>query len=181
MPRIIAGKFRGARLLAPPGDTTRPTADRVRESLFNVLQHRVHWPQAQVLDLFAGAGTLGCEALSRGAVAARFVERDRQALAALRKNVARFGPAATVHAQGVEQFLAQAPAPHDLIFLDPPYAAEAEAPTLTALVRRGWLAAEGLVCVEHPADRTVTPPAGLAVVQTRRYGATAVTLFAPEI
>lgn len=180
MPRIIAGRFRGARLVTPKGDTTRPTADRVRESLFNVLNHRVDWTQTRVLDLFAGAGTLGCEALSRGAPAAGFVERDRQALHALRQNLVRFKGAAQLHATPVARFLAQPGTPYDLVFMDPPYAAEAEPATLEALARRGWLAPEGLVCVEHPAERTVTPPTGLAVVQVRRYGATAVTLLASE-
>ena len=116
--RVVAGEFRGRRLAAPRGARTRPTADRVREALFSMLGDV---SDARVLDLYAGSGALGIEALSRGAESAVFVERDAQALAALRRNLAAVGADAEVRRQDVARFLAHPDARFDLVFCDPPY------------------------------------------------------------
>lgn len=183
MPRIVGGAARGRRLAVPRGEGVRPTTDKVREALFNVLRHRFGDPLdgARVLDLFAGAGTLGLEALSRGAASVTLVEADRRHAAVLRQNVEAVAPAVDGRAQvaprRVEAFLAEPGTPHDVVFLDPPYAAGAVGPTLARLVGGGWLAASALICVEHPVREAVEPPPGLAAVFRREYGSTAVTLL----
>ena len=116
--RVVAGTFKGRRLAAPRGTRTRPTADRVREALFSMLGDV---GGARVLDLYAGSGALGIEALSRGAGSAVFVERDAQALAAIERNLAAVGVEATVVRQDVLRFLARADGAFDLVFCDPPY------------------------------------------------------------
>jgi 16S rRNA (guanine966-N2)-methyltransferase len=116
--RVVAGEFKGRRLHAPRGARTRPTADRVREALFSMLGDV---SGARVLDLYAGSGALGIEALSRGAESAVFVERDQQALAALRRNLAAVGAPAEVRRQDVLRFLARPEGTFDLVFCDPPY------------------------------------------------------------
>ena len=116
--RVVAGTFKGRRLAAPRGTRTRPTADRVREALFSMLGDV---GEARVLDLYAGSGALGIEALSRGADSAVFVERDAQALAAIERNLAAVGVDATVARRDVLRFLARADGAFDLVFCDPPY------------------------------------------------------------
>jgi 16S rRNA (guanine966-N2)-methyltransferase len=126
--RVVAGDFKGRRLYAPRGARTRPTADRVREALFSMLGDV---SGARVLDLYAGSGALGIEALSRGAVSAVFVEREQQALAALRRNLEAVGADAVVRQQDVLRFLARPAGTFDLVFCDPPYdVAPAVAPAL---------------------------------------------------
>jgi 16S rRNA (guanine966-N2)-methyltransferase len=117
--RVIAGDYKGRRLHAPPGSGTRPTADRVREALFSMLGDV---SDAAVLDLFAGSGALGIEALSRGAASAVFVEREPRAVAAIKRNLAAVeAPDATVRRQDVMRFLGAPVGTYDLVFLDPPY------------------------------------------------------------
>lgn len=118
--RVIAGRWRGRTLIAPPGDATRPTADRTREALFSMLTSRVgSFEELRVADLFAGTGALGLEALSRGAAQCTFVERDREALAALKSNIEKLGATGTdIRAQAAEGF---AGGPYDIVFMDPPY------------------------------------------------------------
>jgi 16S rRNA (guanine966-N2)-methyltransferase len=116
--RVVAGEFKGRRLHAPHGARTRPTADRVREALFSMLGEV---SGARVLDLYAGSGALGIEALSRGAGSATFVERDRRALAALHRNLDAVGADAQVISRDVERFLARPEGTFDLVFCDPPY------------------------------------------------------------
>jgi 16S rRNA (guanine966-N2)-methyltransferase len=116
--RVVAGKFKGRRLQAPRGTRTRPTADRVREALFSMLGDV---SGARVLDLYAGSGALGIEALSRGAESAVFVERDQHALASLRRNLEAVGAEADVRRQDVSRFLARPEGTFDLVFCDPPY------------------------------------------------------------
>jgi 16S rRNA (guanine966-N2)-methyltransferase len=116
--RVVAGEFKGRRLQAPRGTRTRPTADRVREALFSMLGDV---SGARVLDLYAGSGALGIEALSRGAESAVFVERDQQALAALRRNLEAVGVEADVRRQDVARFLGRTEGTFDLVFCDPPY------------------------------------------------------------
>jgi 16S rRNA (guanine966-N2)-methyltransferase len=116
--RVVAGAFKGRRLQAPRGSRTRPTADRVREALFSMLSDV---SGARVLDLYAGSGALGIEALSRGAAAATFVESDPRAVAALRRNLEAVGSEAAVRRQDALRFLGRARGPFDLVFVDPPY------------------------------------------------------------
>ena len=118
--RIIAGRWRGRTLFAPPGDATRPTSDRTREALFSMLASRLgSFEELRVADIFAGTGALGLEALSRGAARCTFVERDRDAVAALKANIAKLGAGGTdVRAQAAEGFTG---GPFDLVLLDPPY------------------------------------------------------------
>jgi 16S rRNA (guanine966-N2)-methyltransferase len=116
--RVVAGEFKGRRLQAPRGTRTRPTADRLREALFSML---ADVSDARVLDLYAGSGALGIEALSRGAVSAVFVERDPEAVAAIERNLAAVGVEAVVVRQDALRYLARADGPFDLVFCDPPY------------------------------------------------------------
>ncbi|MFP5249570.1 MAG: 16S rRNA (guanine(966)-N(2))-methyltransferase RsmD [Acidobacteriota bacterium] len=154
--RVIAGQYRSRVLNAPGGLSTRPTSDRLRETLFNVLSPRIQ--AASFLDLYAGSGAVGIEALSRGAAQAVFVEREAQALAALRGNLDSLGirSAARVHAVNVRSFLQRRrssgnqPGPFHLAFLDPPYdAAQEYAGTLTLLDEAGWLAGGAMAIAEH--------------------------------
>lgn len=181
MTRIISGAFGGRRIDVPAGAHTRPTSDRVREALFGRLDHQDVLPGARVLDLYAGSGALGFEALSRGARCATFVESDRAALEALRRNVSTLAPGAgatTVLAQPVQRaLLGGADASYDLVLADPPYSlSEADLGDVLALLpRHGWLAPESLVVVERSA-RSPEPrwPAELESVDERRYGETRV-------
>ena len=134
--RVIAGELKGRRLVSPPASVTRAATDRIRESLFAMIEPEL--PDARVLDLFAGAGSLGIEALSRGAGHVTFVERDRAALAAIRANVAATGVAdrTTVVARDVIAFLAGASGPYDLAFCDPPFA---DVPVLSATLAHDGL------------------------------------------
>jgi len=132
---------------------------------------------ARVLDLFAGAGTLGLEASSRGAESVVLVESAPRVCAVLERNIATVGGSARVVRQPVERVLESAATPFDLVLLDPPYAAGAIEGTLRALLRGGWLAADALVCVEHPAPVPLETPPGLEVVFSRGYGTAAVTIL----
>jgi 16S rRNA (guanine966-N2)-methyltransferase len=174
--RIIAGAAKGRRL-AVPADGTRPTAERVREALFSSLgAARGSWVGARVLDLYAGSGALGLEALSRGAAAALLVERDRRALTVLRRNVAAVGlPGAEVHPAGVPALVATPPAaPFDVVLIDPPYdlASAAVTTLLTDLAEHGWLADGATVVVERDRRGGFEWPAGYRGGRDRRYGDT---------
>ena len=170
MTRIIAGVARGRRLQVPAGLGTRPTADRAREGLFSSLQSLLELEQARVLDLYAGSGALGLEALSRGAGSATMIEEDPSAVTTLRANVESLRlPGAYVVPQRVETFLAGQPEPrYDLALLDPPYDLDV-GPVLAHVL--DWLAPEAVVVVER---RTRGPalewPEGLVAERSRRYG-----------
>ncbi|MDG5747298.1 16S rRNA (guanine(966)-N(2))-methyltransferase RsmD [Qipengyuania sp. XHP0207] len=148
--RIIAGDWRGRRLVAPPGEATRPTADRTRETLFNMLASRLgSFEGLHVADLFAGSGALGLEALSRGAAACLFVEQDAAAIKAIRTNVEALGAKsrATVQAGSVMS-LAPAKTAHDLILLDPPYDTGAGEVALDRMLRLGWIGPATWIALE---------------------------------
>lgn len=175
--RVIGGTFRGATIFAPPGRATRPTSDRVREALFDLLGP----PGARVLDLYAGSGALGIEALSRGAAHATFVETGRRARAALRRNLDKLGLASRARVSAVDAASPSAlrGGPFDLVLADPPYGCGdlAELPRRIAPV----LVPGGVLAVEHAA--TVAPPGApetLALWKSRRYGGTVVTLYVRE-
>jgi 16S rRNA (guanine966-N2)-methyltransferase len=182
--RIVAGRHRGRRLLAPPGETVRPTSDRAREALFNILSHGqlaaegIPFAGATVLDVFAGTGALGLEALSRGAAEAAFVEQDREALATLRQNIAALGEAARSRiVPGDATRPPSAPLAYALAFLDPPYRSGLGAAALTALDAAGWLTPDALAVVELAAREHLAPPAGFNLVDERMYGATRLLFF----
>ena len=176
--RVIAGSARGRRLEAPPAKTTRPTSDRVRESIFNALGSLEVLEGATVADLFAGSGALGIEALSRGARSATFVDQDRHAIAAVRANLASTGLAerAEVIPRRVEAWLAELASAggepsFDVVFCDPPYAFDEWDGLLAALPAR-------LVVIES--DRPVAPE-GWDVSRSRRYGTTFVMFAEPSV
>lgn len=177
--RIVAGSLGGRVLRAPHGATTRPTSEKVRQALFNLLGPA--GPDDHALDLFAGSGALGLEALSRGVVHVTFVERDRGALTALRTNLATLAVSAqaTVAAVDVARFLASLGdgPPWRWVFLDPPYAADVYVATLAALPRRR-LTADAVVAVEH-AHRAPPPDRAGILLRTdlRRYGDTALSRY----
>ena len=177
--RVIAGTARGVPLAAPRGDATRPITDRVKETLFAILGDRV--PDARVLDLYAGSGAIGIEALSRGAERVDFVERDRNAMKALRSNLerTRLEGNAAVHELEVERFLASTMGEWDVVVLDPPYEVRAIVAPLRALVPH--LAPGASVVIKH-FWRTETPEGeGLTVTRQRRFGETMLTfLEAPD-
>lgn len=167
--RLIAGKWRGRTLVAPKGQETRPTADRTREALFSMLLSRLgSFDELRVADLFAGTGALGLEALSRGAAHCVFVEQDRTALDALRANIAKLGAEADVRPGSVLS-LGAAPAPFDLVLMDPPYGTGAGSVALDKLARQGWIAPQTLVSIETSRHETVTV-SGFATDLVRDYG-----------
>lgn len=155
--RIIAGEWRGRRLVAPKGDTTRPTADRTRETLFSMLVSRLgSFEGLSVLDLFAGSGALGLEALSRGAASCLFVEQDSAALKTLRANIESLGARdrTTVQAGSV-MALGPARTSYDLILLDPPYDTGAGQVAIDRLVRLGWIGPQSWLSLETSAKEAV--------------------------
>lgn len=185
-PRVVAGEQGGLRLVVPKGARTRPTTDRVKESVFAALGD-ARLAGAVVLDGYAGSGALAIEALSRGAARAVLVDRDPRAIDAIRRNLAttRLTERATVHRRGFGGYLQGRPPerPFDLVFLDPPYdLAGAElGHILEALTRPGWLAAGGGVVIERSAAAGPPPlPVGWRVAWERLYGDTLVVLSGPD-
>lgn len=181
--RIVAGAWRGRRLVAPPGRATRPTGDRVRQALFDMLMHapwggRAVVEGARVLDAFAGTGALGLEALSRGAAHATFMERDRAALVALRANIAACGAGDRVRVLAVDATRPPAAdAPCGLVFLDPPYGEALVPRALGALRDKGWLAPAALIVAETGVDEELAEPAMLA---SRVHGVARITVWRKE-
>ena len=174
--RVIAGQWRGRPLIAPKDDTTRPTADRVREALFSMLASRLgSFEGLAVADLFAGSGALGIEALSRGAASCLFVEQDHAALDALRANLARLGIRGDVRAGSV-MALGPAPAPLDLILMDPPYGTGAGVVALDRLARLGWTGPYTWVSIETAKAEEVNV-AGFGVDASRVHGKARLTLL----
>jgi len=177
--RIVAGKFRGKALLSPTDDSIRPTSDRARESVFNILSSRigVHLDGLKVLDLFAGTGALGLEALSRGASGAVFVDNGAESRGIIRDHIEAFGIA------GIAKLLrrdatALGPAgtmgPFDLIFLDPPYAKGLGEQALASLRDGHWLAKDATIVLEESAEVELALPEGFTIEDRRAYGAAAV-------
>lgn len=167
MLRIIAGEFKGRRLKAPAGRAVRPTADRVKEAWFSILQQSI--PEARVLDLFAGSGALGFEALSRGAVAVDFVENHRASLATLQANIEALEveDRVTIHRMDAVRFAERLqPAQYDVAFADPPYATD-DAGRIAGIFRATPFAR--ILGIEHRPDLALNGD------DTRRYGDTAIT------
>jgi 16S rRNA (guanine966-N2)-methyltransferase len=179
MLRIIGGRHRGRRLRFPAGVEIRPTPDRVRETLFNWLQPRI--AGARVLDLFAGSGALGLEALSRGAAHATFVEKDRTAATAIDALAREWREeSVTVEAADALAWLGRAPGMQfDIVFLDPPYDAQLLASAAAALAASSLLAADARIYVEHRArEPLATLPAGWQNIRDGRAGEVGYHLFA---
>ena len=176
--RIIAGEWRGRKLVAPPGDLTRPTADRTRETLFNMLASRLgSFEGLAVLDLFAGSGALGLEALARGAASCLFVEQDAQAVKAIRTNIDTFDARARcVVQQASVMSLGTAKAPHDLILLDPPYEPGAGYVALERLPRLGWIGSATWVALETGA-KEASAMRTLELVAERKTGKAKISLL----
>jgi 16S rRNA (guanine966-N2)-methyltransferase len=183
MTRIIAGAHGGRRLAAPAGAQTRPTADRVREAYFSALGTMIHLDGARFVDLYAGSGAVGLEALSRGASYALLVEADAKASRAIRDNIVtlRVGNAARLVTGKVTQVLAGPPegGPFDIVFADPPYAVSDEevAEVQQALVEHGWLTEDAVVTFERSSRTAVRGEPlswvkGLTEERSRRYGET---------
>jgi 16S rRNA (guanine966-N2)-methyltransferase len=177
MTRVVAGAARGRRLAVPPGTATRPTSDRAREGLFSTLTSMVRaWAGRRVLDLYAGSGAVGLEAVSRGADHCLLVESDPKALATVRANVATLGlPGTDVHGGRVERLVAGPPPgpPYDVVFLDPPYDLGDEdlRVVLAGLRDQGWLAPDAVLAVERSTrGGTWEWPDGFAADRSRRYG-----------
>jgi 16S rRNA (guanine966-N2)-methyltransferase len=156
--RIIAGEWRGRKIEAPPGQGTRPTADRTRETLFSMLASRLgSFGGLRVADLYAGSGALGLEALSRGAAHATFVENDPIAIRAIRANVESLGAAARAEARPLSAATLAQSQPFDLIFADPPYASGSGSAVVQAVAEAGWLAPGGWLAVETAKNEPVDP------------------------
>jgi 16S rRNA (guanine966-N2)-methyltransferase len=178
--RIVGGKFRGRPLAAPTGEGTRPTSDRVRESVFNILLHGIpdfSLPGTKVLDLFAGTGALGLEALSRGAAFCLFVEEDADARAVIRRNVEAFG------LTGVTKIFRRdatdlGPAGNrgeaGLVFLDPPYAQGLAERALLSAASGGWLVPGAVAVIEERKGVSLTLPDSFALLDRRTWGDTEV-------
>lgn len=172
--RVVAGLHKGRPLKVPPGRDVRPTSDRARQALFNILMHSplVEMADAVVLDVFAGSGAVALEALSRGAARAFLFERNPAALAAIATNLAACkeeGRAAVVTGDATRPPPARARA--DFAFFDPPYGSGLAGPALEALAAQGWLADHALCVVEVAAAEPFTPPPGFALADQRTYGA----------
>lgn len=176
--RIVGGRLKGRALRAPEGQATRPTSDRAREALFNILDHAPWAPGLEgrrVLDLFAGSGALGFEALSRGAAFALFVETDAGARGVIRENAEALGliGATRIHRRDATD-LGQKPAglgaPFDLVFLDPPYGRGLGELALARVADGAWMSADALVALEVGADETPAAP-GFEELDARIYGA----------
>lgn len=176
--RIIAGEWRGRKLVAPKGDATRPTADRTRETLFSMLTSRLgSFEGLRVADLFAGSGALGLEALSRGAAHCLFVEQERPALDAIKANIQTVGARERTTVQpGSVLSLGPAKEPLDVILLDPPYDTGAGAVALDRLLRLGWIGPATWMAVET-SDKESVEVKGLDVAAERKVGKAKLTLL----
>ena len=185
MLKIIGGKHRGRTIATPEGFNTRPTSNRAREALFNILAH-ANWRQdgtsplmeARVLDAFAGSGALGLEALSRGAAHATFLDNDATAVRLIGENLRKLGETATarvVRADATRPPLSREPC--DLVFLDPPYRSGLAGRALAALAAAGWLTTDAIATVELAATEDLLPPPRFEALDERRYGAAKIVIL----
>jgi 16S rRNA (guanine966-N2)-methyltransferase len=178
--RVIGGEFKGRKLSVTRGRLIRPTSDRVREAIFDILGPV--WVFWRVLDLFAGTGSLGIEALSRGAEEAVFVEQGKGALTVLKENLEALGLQSRswvlpLTAKRGIALLGERGKIFDLIFMDPPYGKDVVGKTIEEIVRHGILAATGVIVAEHARRDRIPPTLGLELSQQRRYGDTTVSFF----
>jgi 16S rRNA (guanine966-N2)-methyltransferase len=173
--RIVGGRFRGRTLKGPASDAIRPTSDRLRETIFNILAHGYDDPVAgaRVLDLFAGTGAMGLEALSRGAAFSLFVDESAQARGIIRENVEALGvggQSRLFRRDATRMGPAVANEPFSLVFCDPPYGKDLAARALASCAEGGWLTRDALVVVEEAGDAIMKWPEGFALIEARDYG-----------
>ena len=180
--RIVGGRLKGRVLAAPDSRAIRPTSERLRELIFDILEHR--YPGSvegrRAVDLFAGSGALGIEALSRGARFALFVDNGAEARALLRSNIEALGLGGVSRIWGADATrLGKAPAggPFGLAFLDPPYGQDLAGAALASLVEGGWLEPDALCVVEEAAKAAIAAPEGLALIDERAYGDTQIAIL----
>ncbi len=187
--RIVGGKLKGRAIVTPDGQTTRPTSDRAREAIFNILAHADWAPAldgARVMDVFAGSGALGFEALSRGAAFCLFVETDDEARGAIRDNVEAFGQFGTtrVHRRDATQLGtrpgSQAEA-FDLVFLDPPYRKGLGEKALDTLISGNWLSEKAIIVFERAVDEGDLATDVWQIINTKIYGAAQVLFLSRKI
>ena len=180
--RIVGGRFGGRRLAGPKSDKVRPTSDRTRESLFNILSGRIDLSGKRVIDLFAGTGALGLEALSRGAAYALFVDDSAEGRALLRTNIEQLG------LQGCTRIFRRDATrlgpcgnmpPYGIAFLDPPYGRELGTRALTALLEGGWLTEDAIVVLEESASAMPDGITGYEMLDRRVFGDTAIAIMTP--
>lgn len=177
--RIITGTLKGRRFNAPKNTALRPTSDRAKEGLFNVIEARRYISQTRVLDLFAGSGNLGFEAISRGAASVLAIEHSRDAVQHIGQTAARFGISEQIEARAmpVERFLEQPPQAYDIVFADPPYDFDDIPEMAERIVFGGWLAPDGWLVLEHDVRHLFHEHP--ACVFTKPYGRTIVSIFIP--
>ena len=178
--RVISGSARGRRLLAPEGLDTRPTADRVKESVFNIISPYIYG--ARVLDLFAGSGALGIEALSRGAESAVFVENSASAKNVLEKNIeiTHFQDKCRIFSCSFDNYLKTASEKFDIVFLDPPYKSGYYETALEMLLSNHLLLSGGIVIAEHEHGAVIPPVSGYELCKNRKYGKTSIAVLKKE-
>ena len=177
--RVIAGKYKGRRLQTVADLSVRPATSRVKGSIFNILQNRIAWSETSVLDIFAGSGSLGIEALSRGALHAVFVENGKRPLAYLKQNVTAIGAElqSEIVAADAFDYLARPRASFDVVFADPPYELEVLHRLPTLIFQSGVVAPAGYLIIEHPRLLRFEPSLLWESVDVRKYGRTVVTFF----
>jgi 16S rRNA (guanine966-N2)-methyltransferase len=181
--RIVGGKYRGHGLVGPSSTATRPTSDRVRESLFNILAHGIEGfdiEGARVMDLFAGTGALGLEALSRGAKFCQFVDESAEARSVIRRNADALGAIGMckIWRRDATKLGDCAPqSPFDLVFIDPPYGKGLGEKALASLVEGAWLSEGAVVVLEESEKSIVEEVAGVTLIDTRSYGDTQVRVY----
>jgi len=183
--RIVGGKHKGRTLQAPTGQNIRPTSDRAREGIFNILAHSIDWKGFEdipVLDVFAGTGALGLEAMSRGASSGVFIDNEVSALQCIRANAGTLSEARNILTLKLDATRLFPPplaahAPLALVFLDAPYGTRLSDPALLGLCHKGWIAPGGVVVVEISKDDYFTPPLEFSILEKRTYGAAQITFL----
>ncbi len=186
--RIIAGRHRGRPILLPKGEGIRPTSDRAREAAFNILAHGLDWAgfdATTALDVFAGTGAYGLEALSRGCGSATFIDSNPDALVGIRRNAATLGEARAITLLKLDASRLPPPprtagTPCMLAFLDPPYGSGLAVPALQGLASRGWIGSGAVCLVEIAAREALAIPPGYAILDERTYGAGRVVFLSYE-
>jgi 16S rRNA (guanine966-N2)-methyltransferase len=180
--RVISGTYKGRNLRSVRDPRIRPATDRVKESIFNILQNRFNVRGARVLDLFAGSGNLGFEALSRGAVEVVFVDEWQTAARIIEQNIKllQCGDRCEVIKADVFGFLRHADGCYDLIFVDPPYRLNGAPELPHRIFERGLLSSNGFLIMEHSVHTRITPSESLQLVLEREFGGTKVSFFAPS-
>lgn len=175
--RVIAGKAKGHKLKAPAGQAVRPTSDKIKGAVFNVLAHAV--PLDRFLDLFAGSGAIGIEAWSRGAEQVTFIEKDAKILQVLQANLNKVGydQALVLHDDWQYALSKLSGQTYSVIYADPPFASDYYPLLMERIAASGLLAKRGILCLEHPSKMQLQPPAPWCLFKYKRYGATAVTFL----